>query len=61
MDLRQHLQGARKTHAAFAKELGISREHLSRIINGHERPSKPLANLIEFATGGAVQKDVWAE
>lgn len=39
---------------ALAKRLGISPEHLSRINQGHVRPSVDLARRISHATGGAV-------
>ena len=38
----------------FSKELGCSREHLNKVINGQKRPSKILATAIEKATNGSV-------
>ena len=41
----------------FSKQLGCSREHLNKVINGQRSPSKILANAIEKATNGEVKAE----
>jgi DNA-binding transcriptional regulator YdaS (Cro superfamily) len=47
-----------KTHyrykRAFALKIGITEEHLSRILSGARFPSRKLAQLIEEITGGEI-------
>lgn len=55
MNLGIYLYMKKITITDFSKELGCSREHLNKIINGQRRPSTILANAIEKATGGDVK------
>jgi len=55
MTLREHLFYSRKSVATFAKELGISRGYLDRIVNNWCKPSRMLAQYIEIMTGGEVK------
>lgn len=41
--LRDALRARRKAVTALAAELGISRKHLSNVLNGRARHSKPCA------------------
>lgn len=54
MTLREYLFYSRKSATQFAKELGISRGYLNRIINEGYRPSYLLAKHIVEMTGGEV-------
>lgn len=49
--------------AKFARELGISRLHLYRIISNASHPSRELAKKIEQHTNGFVKKEelMWPE
>lgn len=46
--LAEHLKKNKITQRVFAQRLGISHEHLNRILRGHQKPSAPLAKLIEY-------------
>lgn len=52
--LREFLFYEEKTITKFAKELEISRNYLSQIAMGHQKPSKRLAKDIERITEGKV-------
>jgi transcriptional regulator with XRE-family HTH domain len=54
MELREYLFRERLTVTAFAKQLGVSRNHINKIVNGHGRPGVALARLIEHETQGKV-------
>ncbi len=54
MELRDYLHFARKSIVDFAKEAGVSRHHISRIVNRRDKPSLTLARYIEVITGGEV-------
>ena len=54
MELRDYLHFSRKTITSFAKNISISRCHLTQIVNGHKRASIHLAKHIEEVTGGEV-------
>jgi hypothetical protein len=54
MDLKDYLYFSRKTIVNFAKEVGVSRHHMSRIVNKRDKPSRLLARYIEEITGGEV-------
>ncbi len=47
-NLRKFLNEHDVKHSEFAKRLGISKEYMSRIVNGHKIPSAPLQNLISL-------------
>jgi DNA-binding transcriptional regulator YdaS (Cro superfamily) len=55
MELGLYLYIKKKSITDFSKELGCSREHLNKVINGQRKPSKILANAIEKATHGEVK------
>lgn len=59
MPLREYLEKHKMTQTAFAKKIGISREYMSRIMNG-TKPGPHLRAHIELVTGGAVKRD-WEE
>lgn len=54
MNLKYYLFNENKSVVDFAKEIGISRNYLSRIANQYTRPSKILAQVIEMKTNGKV-------
>ncbi|MDP3766688.1 MAG: helix-turn-helix transcriptional regulator, partial [Dehalococcoidia bacterium] len=51
------LDGRRQV--AVAKDLGISKDHLSRLSSGRSRPSLALAQKITDYTGGRVPVSAW--
>lgn len=59
--LRQHIDTAkpRLTHEEWAKRLGISRSHLTEIVNGTAHPGRSLILRIEQETGGRVKPAIW--
>lgn len=57
MKLKIYLCAHNITQTDFAKQLGVSRSHLTTIIGGKLKPSKTLANLIEILTDGEVTAD----
>ncbi len=54
MELRDYLHFARKSVIDFAKEMGITRQHMSSIVHKKVRPGKVLCKYIEQMTGGEV-------
>lgn len=54
MDLREWLFRNRMSVTDFAKQLGVSRNHINRIVNGYGYPGTALAKLIEQYTQGQV-------
>jgi transcriptional regulator with XRE-family HTH domain len=54
MDLREWLFRKRKSVTDFAKEIGVSRNHINAIVNGRGRPGANLAKQIQNATNGEV-------
>jgi DNA-binding transcriptional regulator YdaS (Cro superfamily) len=59
MDLYQYMslrkvQDRKFRDSYFAKELGLHRQYLSQIKNGHVKPSVDLAKRIEEKTNGQV-------
>lgn len=48
-----------QTRTSWAVLLGISRSHLSEILNGNRQPSLDLAAKIERLTEGAVMAASW--
>lgn len=54
MELGLYLYKNKISITDFSQELGCSREHLSKVINGKRTPSKILANAIENKTNGEV-------
>ena len=54
MDLRKYLFRKRKSVTDFAKEVKVSRNHISRIVNKSIKPGKHLALFIETITNGEV-------
>ena len=59
VDLRRWLADNGITATSAAKDLGISKQHMSNIVNGHSSPSLDLAVSIEKLTGGAVTVESW--
>jgi transcriptional regulator with XRE-family HTH domain len=53
--LRNYLIRQKISVSNFGRILNCSRAHLSKIINGRQRPSKKLAAAIEKATNGEVK------
>jgi transcriptional regulator with XRE-family HTH domain len=58
MTLSQYLHDNGATQADFAKRVGTSQAHISRLVGG-DTPSLQLALKIETATSGAVPVRVW--
>ena len=58
--LRAHLGGRLIRQAAFARAVGVSQAHVSKLLSGQSRPSFETAALIQIETGGAVTLDMWA-
>lgn len=54
MDLREYLFRNRLTITDFGKKIDCPRAYLSQIVNGHKKPGKRLAKVIEDATNGEV-------
>lgn len=54
MNLRDYLYFNKITQNAFAKQLDISFQYLSRIINGHHIPGNKLMKRITKETGGSI-------
>lgn len=54
MILREYLKENRITVKDFAKQLGISRSYLSRVVWGQVKPGAMLARFIELETKGKV-------
>ncbi|WP_434612117.1 helix-turn-helix transcriptional regulator [Tabrizicola sp. M-4] len=59
--LGTHISETGKSQAALAKDLGISRSHMSELVSGAKKPSLELAFAIERATGGAVPASAWVD
>jgi transcriptional regulator with XRE-family HTH domain len=57
MDLDEYLFRKRVSQTEFAKELGISRNHLGEILRGRRSPSVKLAKKIEELSQGEVTKE----
>ena len=55
MNLRDYLIRKKISISDFGRILNYSRAHLSKIVNGKQRPSKKLAKSIEKATHGEVK------
>lgn len=58
-NLSEYLRRTGQTHEAFAKMVGVSRAHLTKIANGAAHPSRALMLRIEKATNGAVPVLAW--
>lgn len=54
MNLREWLFRKRRKVTDFAKEVGVSRNHINMIVNDHAKPGAGLAAKIEAATNGEV-------
>lgn len=54
MKLKDYLYFEKKTITDFAKNVGISRIHMSGIANGFRHPSKSLMGHIQLITKGKV-------
>lgn len=54
MELRDYLHFARKSVIDFAKEMGVTRQHMSLIVHKKVKPGKTLCKYIEQMTGGEV-------
>jgi len=54
MKLNEWLEANNNNRAQFCRDLGISRAHLYRILNGENSPGPKLAEKIEKATDGQV-------
>lgn len=59
--LAQFLTTKGETHERFAKRLGVSRAHLTKIVNGTAYPSRKLMLRISEATAGGVPVTAWFE
>lgn len=49
--LLEYVERTSTTHAALAKQLGVSRSYVTLLIAGDRQPSLPLALAIERVTG----------
>lgn len=54
MTLDQFLQSKRLTRAAFAEQVGVSRQTLQRYLAGERFPRRRVLRAIDAATGGLV-------
>lgn len=59
MEMRAFLKERGMTQGAAAAALGISRTHMTQILNGRKVPSLALACRIERMTDGAVPMASW--
>ncbi len=57
MNLKEYLFLHRINIGDFAKRIQCNRSYFSRIVNGHLKPGKRLANDIEEATKGEVKAE----
>lgn len=57
MNLKDYLYLHRMTVNEFAEKIKCNRCYFSRLINGHVKPGKRLANDIERATNGDVKAE----
>ena len=48
-----------RTQSEWAKDFGISRNYLSEILSGKQRPGWKTIQKIHRATGGTVSPDAW--
>lgn len=55
MRLKDYLHFNSVSRTKMAQDLGITREHMSRILSGKHYPSVKLAKKIELVTGGKVK------
>lgn len=53
--LKEYLSQHNLEIKSFAERIGYSREHLSNVINGHNKPSRHMAIIIEMYTDGEVK------
>jgi hypothetical protein len=58
--LQSYMQTSGQSQVAFARSIGTSQAHVSRLVSG-AMPSLPLAITIERVTGGAVPVSSWAD
>lgn len=64
MDLATYLKRHKLTPAKFARERGLSRSFVCRLVKGERQASPEMAKQIETATEGQVPKhilrpDIW--
>lgn len=52
--VKKYLEDNQITQEEFASKIGVSRHHLSAIVNGRSGISKPVAKCIEVVTGGSL-------
>lgn len=55
--LKEYLFLNKKSVKEFSQNLGYSRTHMSLVVNGALRPSRPMAISIERVTGGQVKAE----
>ncbi len=54
MKLRDYLNSQNLSISELARQLDYERAHISRVVNGSQRPSPKLARAIEKMTNGKV-------
>jgi len=59
--LAAYLAASESTHEEMAVRLGISRAHLTKLVNRRAYPSRALMQKIASETGGAVPVTAWFE
>lgn len=59
--LSSYLVVSRKSQAALAEEVGVSRGYMSELVAGAKKPGLDLAFAIERATEGAVPAISWVD
>ena len=57
--LAQYLTDTKATHEEFAKVIGVSRAHLTKLVNKKAYPSRALMVEISRATAGDVPIASW--
>lgn len=57
MKLKDYLYFSEITITDFAKTVGVSRHHMSGIVNGSRKPSMAVMKNIEYSTQGKVTQE----
>jgi len=61
MDLATHIRKERTTNAAFAKQAGLSKSFIGRLVAGKCQPGWDAMERIRVASGGKVTERDWAK
>jgi len=58
--LAEYIRAKGMKQRAFADDIGVREDQLSRWLNGHVRPERGMRLYIATITGGAVPAEEWA-